>query len=287
MIHSIRGRVEWIFHTFCRLFQALYLFYLLSGCLIIHMESYVILEQYCPVGYDRIFSVFLFVSGAVSFLACSLSDPGKISHTSLDKHLKFYPYDQVIFHQNNKCSTCRILKPARSKHCKYCLSCISRYDHHCFLLNNCIGGYNSIYYFVFICTNAAIAFHSFYITFRCLYNIIKYENLLKATFIHKETNEEMPNSYVTIVRYLFSKCSPTFSVFVVSLVSASLLALLFSHEIYFNFFVNITNNEKKKYVSLKDCTPVNKQFYNKGFIRNVQDVLFYKKNVEDFFKKNS
>eukprot|EP00366_Plasmodium_knowlesi_P000508 XP_002258005.1 DHHC zinc finger protein, putative [Plasmodium knowlesi strain H] len=251
------------------------------------MESYVILEQYCPVGYDRhSFTSSLF--NPVLFYCTKKKKKrtpnyaGKISHTSLDKHLKFYPYDQVIFHQNNKCSTCRILKPARSKHCKYCLSCISRYDHHCFLLNNCIGGYNSIYYFVFICTNAAIAFHSFYITFRCLYNIIKYENLLKATFIHKETNEEMPNSY-----YLFSKCSPTFSVFVVSLVSASLLALLFSHEIYFNFFVNITNNEKKKYVSLKDCTPVNKQFYNKGFIRNVQDVLFYKKNVEDFFKKNS
>ncbi|GAB65068.1 DHHC zinc finger domain containing protein [Plasmodium cynomolgi strain B] len=168
-----------------------------------HPLAYVILEQYCPAGYDRIFSVLLFVSGVLSFLACSLSDPGRISHTSLDKHLKFYPYDEVIFHQNNICSTCQMLKPARSKHCKYCLSCISRYDHHCFLLNNCIGGYNSIYYLAFICTNATVAFHSFYITFRCLYNIIKYENLLK------------------------------------------------------------------------------------GFIKNVQDVLFYKKNVEDFFKKNS
>ncbi|KJP89035.1 hypothetical protein AK88_01327 [Plasmodium fragile] len=249
--------------------------------------AYVILEQYCPAGYNRIFSILLFVSGALSFLVCSLSDPGRISHTSLDKHLKFYPYDEVIFHQNNKCSTCQMLKPARSKHCKYCLSCISRYDHHCFLLNNCIGGYNSIYYLAFICTNATIAFHSFYITFRCLYNIIKYENLLKATFIHKDSNEEMPNSCVTIARYLFSKCSPTFSLFVVSLLSASILALLFSHEIYFNFCVNITRNEKTKYVSLKGGTPVNKQFYNKGFIKNVQDVLFYKKIVEDFLKKNS
>ncbi|KMZ82098.1 hypothetical protein PVIIG_04986 [Plasmodium vivax India VII] len=171
--------------------SALYLFYLLSGCLIIHMESYVILEQYHPSGYDRIFSALLFLSGALSFLACSLSDPGnfldannlgdpipsfycskkihlncagRISHTSLDKHLKFYPYDEVIFHQNDKCSTCQMLKPARSKHCKYCLSCISRYDHHCFLLNNCIGGYNSSYYLAFICANATIAFHSFYIS---------------------------------------------------------------------------------------------------------------------------
>ncbi|EDL43228.1 DHHC zinc finger domain containing protein [Plasmodium vivax] len=238
------------------------------------MESYVILEQYHPSGYD---SPSFYCSKKIH-LNCA----GRISHTSLDKHLKFYPYDEVIFHQNDKCSTCQMLKPARSKHCKYCLSCISRYDHHCFLLNNCIGGYNSSYYLAFICANATIAFHSFYITFRCLYNIIKYENLLKATFIHKGSNEEIPNSC-----YLFSKCSPTFSLFVVSLLSASLLALLFSREIYFNFCVNITSNEKTKYVSLKGGTPVNRQFYNKGFIKNVQDVLFYKKNVEEFFKKNS
>ncbi|GAW79580.1 palmitoyltransferase [Plasmodium gonderi] len=230
------------------------------------MDPYVILEQYCPGNYNRF---------------------RKISHISLDKHLNFYSYDQIIFRENSECKTCHMLKPARSKHCKYCLSCISRYDHHCFLLNNCIGGYNHIYYLVFIYTNIIITFHSNYITSRCLYNIIKYENLLKATFINQVSKDELPNSYLTIALYLFSKYSPTFSLFMISLLCLPLLILLFLRDIFSNFCLNITNNEKTKYNNLKGNSPVNRQFYNKGFIRNVQDVFFYKKNVENFFKKNS
>lgn len=56
------------------------------------------------------------------------------------------------------------IRPARSKHCSYCSSCISRYDHHCFLLNNCIGGYNNMYYLVFLHIHIIITFYSTYIS---------------------------------------------------------------------------------------------------------------------------
>ncbi|SBT70670.1 palmitoyltransferase DHHC12, putative [Plasmodium malariae] len=286
-MNCLKGLHHWTFHKFSYIFQAFYFFYLISGFLIIRFQSYFILEQYCRTSYRSFLCVLLFSSGILSFFTCSLSDPGKISLISLDKHMKFYSYDEIIFHANRKCETCHILKPARSKHCKYCSSCIPRYDHHCFLLNNCIGGYNSIYYFVFIYINIAITFYASYITSLCLYSIIKYENLLEATFIDKETKEVLPNTYLTIANYLFSKYSPTFSLFVISLFSFFFLILLFSHEMYFNFYLNITTNEKKKYSQLKNSFSLNKQFYNKGFIKNVKDVLFYKKNVNNFLKKIS
>ncbi|CRG95444.1 palmitoyltransferase, putative [Plasmodium gallinaceum] len=249
----------------------------------IEKETYFILERYYNTSCNSFFCMLIFISGFSSFLLCSLSDPGKISSKYLDKHLKFYPYDGIIFHKDSECETCKIKKPARSKHCKYCSSCISRYDHHCFLLNNCIGGYNNVYFIIFICVNIIITFYSSYIS---LYSVIKYENLLEATFINHKTNEILPNSYLTIVNYLFSEYSATFSLFIISISTFFCILLFFLHEIYLNFYVNMTNNEKAKYNKLKNSNlHRNKNFYS--FIRNVNDALFYKKNIENFPKKFS
>ncbi|SCN43189.1 palmitoyltransferase DHHC12, putative [Plasmodium ovale] len=284
----LKGYIIWTLHKLSPVFQLFYFFYLTSGCFIINFETYLILEECYSTRYRRYSCLFLFISGALSFFSCSLSDPGRITHTSLEKHLQYYSYDEIIFHQNSQCKTCRMLKPARSKHCKYCMSCISRYDHHCFLLNNCVGGYNNIYFFVFIHVNILITLYSSYITSLCIYSIIKYKKLLQATFIHKESNTILPDSYITISWYLFSKYSPTFSLLLVSLFSLISLVLLLIREMYFSFCFNITNNEKTKYRKLKERYPyVNFNFYNKGFLKNVKDALFYKKNVEEFFKKKT
>ncbi|KAK2953148.1 putative Heterogeneous nuclear ribonucleoprotein L [Blattamonas nauphoetae] len=50
------------------------------------------------------------------------------------------------------CFTCRTPRPLRSKHCSICGCCVSRFDHHCGWLNNCVGQKNYHYFLLFVVT---------------------------------------------------------------------------------------------------------------------------------------
>ena len=48
--------------------------------------------------------------------------------------------------------TCKVcgpdqLKPPRARHCKFCDRCCLKLDHHCYWIGNCIGLYNTKFFF--------------------------------------------------------------------------------------------------------------------------------------------
>jgi len=48
------------------------------------------------------------------------------------------------------CATCKIFRPPRAHHCKYCDNCIEQFDHHCPWIGNCVGKRNYRYFLMFI-----------------------------------------------------------------------------------------------------------------------------------------
>ena len=110
---------------------------------------------------------FLWISAA--------SDPGYITPENHAHQMTLYPYDFTIFHPGHACHTCHLLKPARSKHCSICKHCISKADHHCIFINNCVGHGNQHWFLLLLLTTATLTTWGAYLGMSVLSDIVQKE----------------------------------------------------------------------------------------------------------------
>ncbi|KAK0641284.1 DHHC palmitoyltransferase-domain-containing protein [Cercophora newfieldiana] len=89
----------------------------------------------------------------------AFSDPGFITPDNHAHEMARYPFDYTVFHPGIECYTCRLLKPARSKHCTICKRCIGKLDHHCIFINNCVGRGNHHWFILLLLSTAILTLY--------------------------------------------------------------------------------------------------------------------------------
>lgn len=95
---------------------------------------------------------------ALSLLCCNLTtlcftsftEPGIIPKRVITNDKAIEVYLERYHVSLNYCTTCKILKPLRTRHCRYCNNCIQLYDHHCVWIGTCIGVRNYRFFLMFI-----------------------------------------------------------------------------------------------------------------------------------------
>jgi hypothetical protein len=91
----------------------------------------------------------------IFLVLASYVDPGYITRENVDFYGSLYPYDHTLYVPDQVCTTCRLPKPPRSKHCSLCGHCIARLDHHCIFINGCVG-YGNHHWFLLLLFSTAI-----------------------------------------------------------------------------------------------------------------------------------
>ena len=92
--------------------------------------------------------LLFFILNVLFLLITAFTEPGIIPRrppSQLLESMSEEMRDKVQY-----CHTCRIVRPPRAKHCRYCDNCVEVFDHHCPWTGTCIGVRNYRYFFTFV-----------------------------------------------------------------------------------------------------------------------------------------
>ena len=126
----------------------------------IFVSKYLLCDKYLSILV--ILSFFEFIITLYYLYRASFTDPGYLPRGN--EHIPL-PHQQLKPNGSKFCETCRIWRPPRAKHCRFCNCCVRKFDHHCPWIGTCVGHRNYKYFALFV-FNAT--FYSLYICCCCI-----------------------------------------------------------------------------------------------------------------------
>jgi hypothetical protein len=201
---------------------------------------------------------------AFLYLSAKRNDQTYINTFNHAEQMRHYPYDRVLYYPGTECRTCKFLKPARSKHCSICKTCVSRMDHHCIWVNNCLGRGNYKWFLALLLSTTILIAYGAYLAYISLSPMAaaryaKYENW----YTYKPKRGSDPSSWLTQAEVKSHNFLNYISIYLdVGGFSASgvgLLALLtwplplglLAYHIYL-IWAGMTTNESSKWADWRD-----------------------------------
>ena len=170
------------------------------------------------------------------------------------RELERYPYDSILYHENQVCRSCQFRKPARSKHCSICDVCVSKSDHHCVWLMNCVGKGNHVYFVGLMGALGVMLSYGSLLAFSILQNTLQVEHSRMSPMHINERSWSKGLSWIEFFDAWTSAISQDIRVGAIGLLAsftAPLSWAMFSYHIYL-VWAGMTTNETAKWACWKD-----------------------------------
>lgn len=207
-----------------------------------------------PIFLTILYTLLYWITGTI--------DPGMLKR-NLDSfggsQLPVKVVHKGVYKTTKICSTCNIVRPFRSSHCRDCDNCVLRFDHHCPWLGSCVGKRNYIFFYFYVLLLNLNNFFIIFLSIFCIYNEFS-ENGYKYSSHFKDEIDTRTTSFIIL------DCLPSIITLIfLGGVMFFTTGLLFHHTRY--IIQNMTTKEDlKKLVHTKIGNP-----YNKGCCYNCND----------------
>lgn len=97
------------------------------------------------------------------------------------------PFYKSHIYEPRFCQTCKITRPPLASHCNFCDACVINFDHHCTVINQCIGARNRRPFLIYL----IFSFLTFiYLTAFTLYEFI-WQDMIQGTQLVDESEKEI------------------------------------------------------------------------------------------------